>query len=89
MDNRSYIYSKDAWSLYFRGLKVENASVSSFIDQGDGYGKDNWNVFYCGQKIKDASASSFEYLGNDYGKNNWKVYFEGYVGSYRNPEGFN
>ena len=56
MDNRSYIYSKDAWSLYFRGLTGENASVSSFIDQGDGYVQDNGNVFDCGQKIKDDSV---------------------------------
>ena len=62
-DRRPEGYSKDSWTVYYRGLKVEGASASSFVDLGDGYGKDNWKVFYCGEEVKGASASSFESLG--------------------------
>ena len=58
-DRRPEGYSKDSWTVYYRGLKVEGASASSFVDLGDGYGKDNWKVFYCGEEVKGASASSF------------------------------
>lgn len=51
-DRRPEGYSKDSWTVYYRGLKVEGASASSFVDLGDGYGKDNWKVFYCGEEVK-------------------------------------
>ena len=43
-------YTKDSWSVYYRGRKVEGASASSFADLGGGYGKDNWKVFYEGRE---------------------------------------
>ncbi|MFG5857621.1 DKNYY domain-containing protein, partial [Dysgonomonas sp. Shenzhen-Wh21] len=35
-------YSKDDFSVYFRGEKLRGASASSFKYLGGGYGKDNW-----------------------------------------------
>ena len=70
-------YTKDSWSVYYRGRKVEGASVSSFADLGGGYGKDNWTVYYRGWKVEGASASSFADLGGGYGKDNWTVFYEG------------
>lgn len=32
-DRRPEGYSKDSWTVYYRGLKVEGASASSFVDQ--------------------------------------------------------
>ena len=62
-EDRRGRYTKDSWSVYYRGRKVEGASVSSFADLGGGYGKDNWTVFYEGRKLEGASAMSFEYKG--------------------------
>lgn len=76
-DRRPEGYSKDSWTVYYRGLKVEGASASSFVDLGDGYGKDNWKVFYCGEEVKGASASSFESLGKGRGRDNWNTYLYG------------
>ena len=58
-EDRRGRYTKDSWSVYYRGRKVEGASVSSFADLGGGYGKDNWTVFYEGRKLEGASAMSF------------------------------
>ena len=76
-EDRRGRYTKDSWSVYYRGRKVEGASVSSFADLGGGYGKDNWTVFYEGRKLEGASAMSFEYKGRGYGKDNWNTYFRG------------
>ena len=76
-EDRRGRYTKDSWSVYYRGRKVEGASVSSFADLGGGYGKDNWTVFYEGRKLEGASAMSFEYKGRGYGKDNWNSYFRG------------
>ena len=70
-------YTMLSCPVYYRGLKVEGASASSFVDLGDGYGKDNWKVFYCGEEVKGASASSFENIGKGYGKDAWSVYYRG------------
>ncbi len=71
---------KTAGRYYYRGRKVEGASVSSFADLGGGYGKDNWTVYYRGWKVEGASASSFADLGGGYGKDNWTVFYEGRAG---------
>ena len=76
-EDRRGRYTKDSWSVYYRGRKVEGASVSSFADLGGGYGKDNWTVYYRGWKVEGASASSFADLGGGYGKDNWTVFYEG------------
>ena len=76
-EDRRGRYTKDSWSVYYRGRKVEGASASSFADLGGGYGKDNWTVFYEGRKLEGASAMSFEYKGRGYGKDNWNTYFRG------------
>ena len=55
-EDRRGRYTKDSWSVYYRGRKVEGASVSSFADLGGGYGKDNWTVYYRGWKVEGASA---------------------------------
>ena len=72
-EDRRGRYTKDSWSVYYRGRKVEGASVSSFADLGGGYGKDNWTVFYEGRKLEGASAMSFEYKGRGYGKDLMKL----------------
>ena len=53
-------YTKDAWSVYYAGRKVEGLSASGFVDLGGGYGKDAWTVDYCGRKIEGAAEQSFE-----------------------------
>ena len=78
-EDRRGRYTKDSWSVYYRGRKVEGASASSFADLGGGYGKDNWTVFYEGRKLEGASAMSFEYKGRGYGKDNWNTYFRGTI----------
>ena len=59
-DRRPEGYSKDSWTVYYRGLKVEGASASSFENIGKGYGKDAWSVYYRGEKIDGASPATFE-----------------------------
>ena len=76
-DRRPEGYSKDSWTVYYRGLKVEGASASSFVRLGGGYGKDKWKVFFHGRKVGGASASSFENIGKGYGKDAWSVYYRG------------
>lgn len=70
-------YSKDNWTVYYRGRKVDGASAMTFESLGDGYGKDAWKVFYMGGEVKGASAQTFEELGEGYGKDAWKVYYRG------------
>ena len=55
-EDRRGRYTKDSWSVYYRGRKVEGASVSSFADLGGGYGKDNWTVYYRGRKVEGSSG---------------------------------
>lgn len=70
-------YRKDAWTVWYRGREVEEASAQSFVDLGFGYGKDNWAVFFEGRKIKEASAQSFAVLSGGYARDNWKVFWCG------------
>lgn len=78
-EDRRGRYTKDSWSVYYRGRKVEGASVSSFADLGGGYGKDPWKVVYQGREVPGASSSSFEELGWGYARDVWKVYYCGEV----------
>ena len=50
-------YSKDSWTVYYRGRKVDGASAMTFESLGNGYGKDAWKVFYRGGEVKGASSS--------------------------------
>ena len=52
-------YTKDSWTVFYRGKPIPNASASSFENLGRGYGKDAWKVFYNGKAVKGASPSSF------------------------------
>ncbi len=52
-------YSKDSWTVYYKGEKVDGASSSSFESLGGGYGKDNWNVYFKGEKVPGASPATF------------------------------
>lgn len=61
-------YTKDSWTVFYRGYEVEGASPSSFEDLGSGYGKDAWKVFYQGLGIEGASPSSFRSFGDGYAK---------------------
>ena len=70
-------YRKDAWTVWYRGREVEEASAQSFVDLGFGYGKDNWAVFFEGRKIKEASAQSFAVLSGGYARDNWKIWYCG------------
>ena len=72
-------YSKDCWTVFYRGRKVEGAAASSFTDLGGGYGKDPWKVVYQGREVPGASSSSFEELGWGYARDAWKVYYCGEV----------
>ena len=78
-EDRRGRYTKDSWSVYYRGRKVEGASVFSFADLGGGYGKDPWKVVYQGREVPGASSSSFEELGWGYARDAWKVYYCGEV----------
>ena len=78
-EDRRGRYTKDSWSVYYRGRKVEGASVSSFADLGGGYGNDPWKVVYQGREVPGASSSSFEELGWGYARDAWKVYYCGEV----------
>ena len=44
-------YAKDRWTVYYDGMKVEEASAGSFNCLKDGYAEDNWNTFYKGRKL--------------------------------------
>ena len=78
-EDRRGRYTKDSWSVYYRGRKGEVASVPSFADLGGGYGKDPWKVVYQGREVPGASSSSFEELGWGYARDAWKVYYCGEV----------
>ena len=87
-EDRRGRYTKDSWSVYYRGRKVEGASVSSFADLGGGYGKDPWKVVYQGREVPGASSSSFEELGWGYARDAWKVYYRGEVVPGASPSTF-
>ena len=70
-------YTKDSWTVFYRGYEVEGASSSSFEDLGSGYGKDAWKVFYQGLEIEGASPSSFRSFGDGYAKDDWQVFYRG------------
>ena len=70
-------YTKDSWTVFYRGYEVEGASPSSFEDLGSGYGKDAWKVFYQGLGIEGASPSSFRSFGDGYAKDDWQVFYRG------------
>ena len=78
-EDRRGRYTKDSWSVYYRGRKVEGVSDSSFEYLGGGYGKDPWKVVYQGREVPGASSSSFEELGWGYARDVWKVYYCGEV----------
>lgn len=71
-------YVKDAWTVWFRGRAVEDASAQSFVDLGSGYGRDHWKVFFEGREIREASAQSFAVLAGGYARDNWKVFWAGH-----------
>ena len=62
-EDRRGRYTKDSWSVYYRGRKVEGVSASSFEYLGGGYGKYAWNVFYMGRKLEGVSPSAFRMPG--------------------------
>ena len=78
-EDRRGRYTKDSWSVYYRGRKVEGVSASSFEYLGGGYGKDPWKVVYQGREVPGATSSSFEELGWGYARDAWKVYYCGEV----------
>ena len=76
-DNSGDCYTKDSWTVYYRGKEVSGATSSSFKVIGGGYAKDAWKVFYHGREVKDATPSSFEVIGDGYAKDAWKVFYRG------------
>ena len=56
-------YGKDAWSVFFEGVKVDGASASSFEGLGERVRERRLERVLSGKKVKDASASSFGSLG--------------------------
>ncbi|MPM07018.1 hypothetical protein SDC9_53322 [bioreactor metagenome] len=70
-------YAKDNFNVYYRGYKVEGASVMTFSELGGGYGKDSFKVYFQGRVIEGASASTFTLLGERYAKDAWKAYYNG------------
>ena len=75
-EDRRGRYTKDSWSVYYRGRKVEGASVSSFADLGGGYGKDNWNTYFRGEQLRPGQSPD-GMLGGGYAKDSWSVYYRG------------
>lgn len=73
-DRRPEGYSKDSWTVYYRGLKVEGASASSFESLGKGRGRDNWNTYLYGERQR-ANAKMTRTLGGGYSKDSWTVYY--------------
>lgn len=45
-------YAKDAFDVYYCGLKVKDAFASRFVYLGDGYAEDAFNTYYRGKKVK-------------------------------------
>lgn len=45
-------YAKDAFNVFYYGMKVDGATASSFKYSGDGYAEDAFNAFYRGRKIE-------------------------------------
>jgi hypothetical protein len=70
-------YSKDTFTVYYMGHKLQDATASSFKTLGDGYAKDSFNAFYRGQKIEGAMASSFKYIGQEVAQDSFNKYFRG------------
>ncbi|CAF0820695.1 unnamed protein product [Adineta steineri] len=75
--NLAFGYSKDPWTVYFGGQKIQGASATSFEILNDGYAEDPWNVYYMGKKIEGASASSFQSLGQGMAKDAFNRYHLG------------
>lgn len=44
-------YARDNWTVYFDGVKIDDASLGSFKVLRDGYARDNWNRYYLGRKL--------------------------------------
>lgn len=73
----SYRYGMDAFNVYYRGVKIADASVTSFKVLSDGYALDAFNVYYRGVKIGDASVTSFKVLSDGYALDAFNVYYRG------------
>ena len=74
LKSRYYISNNN---VFFNGVLISGASVSSFRILGDCYSKDSWNVYFCAHKVAGASPSSFQLIGDGYAKDSWNVYFCG------------
>lgn len=70
-------YAKDAFNVYFYGVKLNGCMASSFKVLEGGYAKDAFTVFYYGNKVEGAMASSFKYTGNGYAEDSFEVYYRG------------
>lgn len=52
---------KDRNSVYFEGLKIDQANAATFKVVAEGYGKDDQHVFYQDKKLNGADPVSFKY----------------------------
>lgn len=74
---RHSLYFRDNFDVYYDGVKMPGASVSSFQDLGRGYAKDAFNVYFRGRKMSKASVSSFKLLKDGYAIDAFNVYYWG------------
>lgn len=72
--NRYVVIDND---VFYRGVKIKDASAGSFTDLGYGYAKDAFNVYYKGKELPDATLGSFVILTDGYAKDAFKVYYKG------------
>ena len=70
-------YSKDNINVYYMGIKIEDATASSFHELDDGYAKDAFHVYFMGRNIADATVSNFELLGGGYAKDAFAAFYLG------------
>ena len=45
-------YAKDAFDVYYCGMKVRDAFANKFVYLGDGYAQDAFNTYYRGRKVE-------------------------------------
>lgn len=70
-------YFKDTFNVYYNGVKMTDASASSFVDLGHGYAKDDFCVYFHGQKLEDAMPSSFKVMNDGYACDAFNTYYHG------------
>ncbi len=64
-------------SIYYQGIRIEEADALTFEEVGYGYSKDASFVFFLGQIVEGADAKTFKYNDNNYTFSDKKHTYEG------------